>query len=173
MDKNQMRIERLRILKKIDGLNVRSQAGEDVDKELQSCGRQLDKLAKKTPRRDALDAKKSGAKKDETLVSLELEKEGAHNGVSRQLMLYRLRLGWSEKRAATTPVTKRTRSADLPISVESYRAFSDTGLSDVAIAEKVGISAMQLSRFKRKRGLTHRKSANAYTSRSKAQGVKV
>lgn len=157
MDKKQIKAERLRILKEETALYMRLEAGENVTMELRHCGKRLENLGRLTERRDILDESKPGVRKDETLISPDLEEQGSHNGVSRQLMLYRLRLGWSEERAATTPVAKRTRAADLPITIESYRALSNSGLSDVKIAEKVGITNMQLNRFKKNNGLTNKK----------------
>ena len=159
MDKNQMRIERLRILKKIDGLNVRSQAGEDVDKELLSCGQQLDKLAKKTRRKNVLDADYFGALEfvkvsSKTYIKKEFYERAEVNGISHSTLNSRIyNFHWDMERAVTENPMVRVKADFMGLTVEKYKSMKAKGMLDAEIVRKTGMTLNAMNKFKQKNKL--------------------
>lgn len=156
MDKNQMRIERLRILKKIDGLNVRSQAGEDVDKELLSCGQQLDKLAKKTRRKNVLNADYFGElelveRKPTNEITKELIERAAANGISYSALKSRVRnFHWDMERAVTEKPVVHIKADFKGLTVAKYKSMKAKGMLDAEIIKKLGLTVNAMNKFKKK-----------------------
>lgn len=103
MHKKLIKEERLRILKEERALQLRSEAGEDVEKELLSCGRQLMKLSSRKPRKDVMVHKEEKL----TTVSKELIDRAAKNGITKIALENRIRYGWHEELAVTKPMRNR------------------------------------------------------------------
>ncbi|MGH2319366.1 hypothetical protein ACRC6Q_16625 [Planococcus sp. SE5232] len=151
MTKHELKNARLRILVEIDDLNKRSEAGEDVSKELLRCGRKLDKLTKTRRRPDIMNAdfkpavaipiktnhkhKKTGERGQYKRhdISEEIKALAKKNDIKYKTLKQRIfQYGWDEYRAATDPVPKPNDQ----LSIDEYKRLTKEGWSGYRIIKE-------------------------------------
>lgn len=151
MPKHELKSARLLILAEIDDLNKRSEAGEDVSKELLRCGKKLDKNTKKRRSLDVMNAdfkpavaipiktnrkhKKTGEKGQYKRheISEEIKALAKENGIKYNTLKQRIfNQDWDEYRAATDPVPKPNDQ----LTIDEYKRLTKEGWSGYRIIKE-------------------------------------